>query len=92
MTDLWTGLTRTLPRLVAVSSRIAYDACAMKKSVSISDGHRKWTATEIKKLRGLIKLQTSPSRIARMLGRTRKDIQLKADALGISTDVWENHP
>ncbi|WP_439924527.1 hypothetical protein [Nitrobacter sp. JJSN] len=64
----------------------------MKKSISISNGHRKWTATEVKKLRGLIKLRVSPSRIARMLGRTRKDIQLKADALGISIDVREDHP
>jgi hypothetical protein len=81
-----------LPRRVAVSSLMAYDACAMKKSISINNGHRKWTATEIKKIRGLIKLQASPSRIVRMLGRTSKDIQLKADALGISIDVHEDHP
>jgi hypothetical protein len=48
---------------------------------------REWTATEIRKLKGLAKKKVGVDKIARALGRTVAATAVKASALGVSLDT-----
>jgi hypothetical protein len=48
---------------------------------------RDWTATEIRKLRGLAKKKVGVDKIARTLKRTVAATAVKASALGVSLDT-----
>jgi len=48
---------------------------------------REWTATEIRKLKGLAKKKIGADKIARTLKRTAAATKMKASSLGISLDT-----
>jgi len=52
---------------------------------------RKWTATEIHKLKGLAKKKVGAEKIARTLKRTVAATTVKASLVGVSLDTSASH-
>jgi hypothetical protein len=57
-----------------------------------STGLRPWTATEIRKLRGLAKKKMDIRKIARTLNRSAAATAAKAQTLGLEVDVQDWKP
>ena len=57
-----------------------------------STGLRPWTATEIRKLRGLAKKKMDIRKIARALNRSAAATAAKAQTLGLEVDVQDWKP
>jgi hypothetical protein len=57
-----------------------------------STGLRPWTATEIRKLRGLAKKKMDIRKIARVLNRSAAATAAKAQTLGLEVDVQDGKP
>jgi hypothetical protein len=57
-----------------------------------STGLRPWTATEIRKLRGLAKKKMDIRKIARVLNRSAAATAAKAQTLGLEVDVQDWKP
>jgi hypothetical protein len=67
-----------------IERRSAQIGVMMAKKTKV---RREWTATEIRKLKGLAKKKVGVDKIARTLKRTVAATAVKASALGVSLDT-----